>query len=251
MSLLLGAKITSATGGTISSITGYTVHTFTSSGTFTPNGSGPIEVLLVGGGGGAGANIPADNGGGGGGATLYQKFVPVISGVAYTMTIGTGGLVGALPTTGSPGGITTCTYNGGTISVAGGGGGGRSTNNPGAFAPLASGGGGAIFGGGGAGANIIGLGFNGQVGHPNGGGSGGGAGSLATFGIPGSSIAGIGVSYSITGSSVYYGGGGCAGGGGSIHPTSFSTLFGLGGSSNPGSFPVSGLPGVIIIRYPS
>ncbi|PIR04919.1 MAG: hypothetical protein COV57_01980, partial [Candidatus Liptonbacteria bacterium CG11_big_fil_rev_8_21_14_0_20_35_14] len=35
----------SATGGTITTSGAYTIHTFNSSGTFTPNGSGNVEVL--------------------------------------------------------------------------------------------------------------------------------------------------------------------------------------------------------------
>jgi hypothetical protein len=42
----------SATGGAITQSGAYTIHTFTSSGTFTTNGSGNVDVLVVAGGGG-------------------------------------------------------------------------------------------------------------------------------------------------------------------------------------------------------
>jgi len=85
MSLILGAKVNAATGGSISSITGYIVHTFTSSATFTPTTTGFVESLVVGGGGGGGASGATNGAGGGGaGATLYSKFVPVTAGVGYT-----------------------------------------------------------------------------------------------------------------------------------------------------------------------
>ena len=38
----------SATGGTITTVGAYTIHTFTTSGTFTVEGSGDIDVLIVG-----------------------------------------------------------------------------------------------------------------------------------------------------------------------------------------------------------
>ena len=50
-----------ATGGNITESDGYTIHTFLSSGTFTPFGSGKVEVIVIAGGGGGGCN----RGGGG------------------------------------------------------------------------------------------------------------------------------------------------------------------------------------------
>jgi hypothetical protein len=53
-----------ATGGTITTAGGYTVHTFTSSGTFVPTYTGPVDVLLVaGGGGGAAGGVAMPPGG--------------------------------------------------------------------------------------------------------------------------------------------------------------------------------------------
>jgi len=63
----------SATGGTITYSGGYTIHTFTSSGTFTPNGSGIVEVLVVAGGG---ATSSLDRTGGGGGGHSLQSDAP-------------------------------------------------------------------------------------------------------------------------------------------------------------------------------
>jgi hypothetical protein len=257
MTIYVGPRIKSATGGSISTINGYTVHTFSSSGTFIPRENGLVEVLVVGTGGASG-NFPGPNGagGGGGGSVIYQKLVPVLSGVAYTMSIG------ALNT---PNGASTCTYNGGTITAPGGGPGGGASPGiaiPGSPNPLGSGGGGNCTpsgsGQGGLGANIVGLGFSGGAGvNPisnggaGGGGGAGGVGNVGALGIGG--VGGIGVSYSITGVSTFYGGGGFGSSPGtsSIHPTSFPTMFGLGasGGNNTNPLSISANPGCIIIRY--
>jgi hypothetical protein len=212
MSILVGPVTLSATGGTISSITGYKVHTFSTPGvsTFIPRQNGTIEVLVVGGGGAGSVN---GGGGGGGGAVLYNKFVNATSGTPYPITVGA---------VGSPtGGISSCTFNNATI-IAYGGGAGGDPNLSGISSPNASGGGGALTGNrpGGVGAGITGLGFPGA----QGGGGGGAGGAAPGYGGPG----GIGISYSITGTSQYYGGGG----------TSVS------------GFPSPGTPGAVIIRYP-
>ena len=52
--ILPGGRRFSAVGGTITFDGPFTVHTFTSGGTFTPNGSGNVDYLVVGGGGGKG-----------------------------------------------------------------------------------------------------------------------------------------------------------------------------------------------------
>jgi hypothetical protein len=107
----VNGAVTNATGGTITGILnsgGYRIHTFTSSGTFTPTYSGPVEVLVVaGGGGGAGLS-----GGGGAGGVLYTGSFNVVGGLGYPITVGTGGS-GA--TTHSPGGNVT----GGNPSIFG------------------------------------------------------------------------------------------------------------------------------------
>jgi hypothetical protein len=106
------------------------------------------------------------------------------------------------------------------------------------------------------GANIIGYGFNGgsSPGPIRTGGGGGGAGGVGQNGGVGSlgGQGGIGVSYSISGVSIYYGAGGASAPGSPsqiLHPTSFPTMFGLGG---PAEEPlVDARPGIIIIRYPT
>ena len=75
-----------ATGGTITTAGNFRVHTFTASGTFQiTNGTGEVEILMVGGGGGAGSY----SGGGGGGEVLsIQRSV---NSASYVITIGAGG----------------------------------------------------------------------------------------------------------------------------------------------------------------
>ena len=238
MTLNIGQRTTSATGGTISTIAGYTVHTFTTGGNFVPRGSGAIEVLVVGGGGNGGSG--ENSGGGGGGAVIYNKFVNVTSGTPYPITVGA---------VGSPtGGISSCTFNNRTI-IAYGGGAGGSPGQAGFSSPNASGGGGSgqfVYTEG-VGAGITGLGFPGA---PSGGG-GGGAGSTAGIYFAGNG--GIGVSYSITGISSYYGGGG-KGGGGSSSPNGGlpGASYGTGGSAGVNYYGgTPAFPGAVIIRYPS
>jgi hypothetical protein len=234
MTIYVGPRIQSATGGSISNIGTFTVHTFSTFGvsTFTPSGSGYVDVFLVGGGGRSGTT-PTASPGGGGGSVLYQKFVPVLSGVAYTVSVGAGGP--DVPAPGPFAGLaSTCTYNGGSIIAPGGAG-------PFGSNPLGSGG-----GGGGLGANIIGFGFDGggPPGSPGGGGGGaGGAGQPTPNGT-----GGIGLSYSISGVSSYYGGGGGGGSAGVTNPAPSQNNFGYG-SRGGTSAPSTGRPGIIIIRY--
>jgi hypothetical protein len=66
--------------------------------------------------------------------------------------------------------------------------------------------------------------------------------------MPGNAPGGIGVSYSITGTSQYYGAGGSGGypngaPNGGLTPTSYGT----GGRGTP---TIAGTPGAVIIRYP-
>jgi len=80
----------------------YQVQTFTSSGTWTaPTSVTNVDVLCLGAGGGgaAGARIGATNpatpgGGGAGGNAVYIRNVRVTPGVAYTVTVGSGGVGG-------------------------------------------------------------------------------------------------------------------------------------------------------------
>ena len=259
MTIFVGPKVVSATGGVVSNIAGYTVHTFSTVGsfTFTSNETGSVEVLVVGGGGG-GASPSFGGGGGGGGAALFRKFVPVLSNVSYPVTVGPGGS-GIL----AQGNSSIFSYNGGTITAFGGGGAGPlSSPGNGGSSPNASGGGGFGAPGvraiGGTGANVIGLGFpGGSTSAPasnlgGGGGGAGGSGGDAVTQTGGNG--GPGVPYSITGIATFYGGGGGGCGSfiqtmGKLHPTSFPTMFGLGATA-PNDFGLGGArPGVVIVRY--
>jgi hypothetical protein len=143
MTISVGTRISSATGGTITNISGYTIHTFSSTETFVPQGSGYAEVLVVGGGAGC-PSSPASGGGGGGGSVLYQKYIPLLSNVSYPMFVGDVGFGNGL--------ASTCTYNGGSIIAPGGT--VNSVNNP-----VGSAGGKTGSSSAGIGANIIGYGF--------------------------------------------------------------------------------------------
>jgi Secretion system C-terminal sorting domain len=114
---------------------------YTTAGTFTwtPTFSGTVKVECWGGGGG-GAGVPAvgtgtnyrAGGGGGGGSYAIRNIVNVVSGTAYTVTVGAGGAAGSGASTisaayGGPGGassfsggaVTTTTASGGTGGGAG------------------------------------------------------------------------------------------------------------------------------------
>ena len=175
-----------------------------------------VKILLVGGGGGGG-----DLGGGGGGGVVYNSAYQV-----YTQNYSVGvGESGAKYDT-QPYGYNFRGHNGGQsgfgLLVAYGGGGGGSVNAPNSGnkdgAQGGSGGGGAIDssnGTGYGGSAISGQGYAGGNGiyfsgsHLAYGGGGGGAGAVGESGYPiSTSVGGVGVSNSITGSAVYYAGGG-------------------------------------------
>jgi hypothetical protein len=65
-----------------------TVCLFLTSGTFTPQFSGTVEVLVVAGGGGGGMDM---GGGGGGGGVITNSNFAVTAGTAVTVTVGAGG----------------------------------------------------------------------------------------------------------------------------------------------------------------
>ena len=253
----------SATGGTITTSGSYTIHTFTSSGTFTPNSSGNVEVLVVAGGGG-GTGV----GGGGAGGLVYNAAYAVTAG-AITVTVGNGGAVntngnnsvfGSITALGggSGGGWAINGYNGGS-----GGGGGHGSTTIGGTKTQGNSGGGTGFGynGGGNG------GFLGS--YPGGGGGGaGGAGGTAASGTAAGN-GGAGKAYSISGTSKYYAGGGgsglangsgTAGTGGSgvggngatktVASTAPAVNTGSGGGGGADSQPgTAGAKGIVIVRY--
>jgi RHS repeat-associated protein len=199
----------SATGGTVTTSGAYTIHTFTSPGSFIPNGSGTVEMLVAGGGGGGGHNR---GGGGGGGGVLYNAALAVTSQV-YNVTVGSGGVAGSASvdaTDGSNSSFGSLIAYGGrhggsadsvTISYGSGGSGGGAVGDdlPSHF-----------------GAGTPGQGNNGGGGADSAGNRGGGGGGGATSaGVTGTgSVAGNGGSgfvSSISGTSVTYGAGGGAG----------------------------------------
>ena len=209
-----------ATGGTITYVDDYTVHTFTSSGTFTPNGVGNVEYLVVAGGGGGGHFS-----GGGGGAGGYLTGTTNASG-SSTITVGNGGAGGT--TQGGDGDDSIF----GSITALGGGGGANGANgNSGG-----SGGGGASnsYTGG---TGTVGQGYDGGDGNGGGGyggnAGGGGASEAGEDGIPNvNGAGGDGLSSSITGSAVTRGGGG--GGSGDGYSAALKTG-GAGGAGGGGA----------------
>ena len=168
------SNVTTVGGGTETTSGGYTIHTFTSSGTFTVEGSAKtgVDYLVVAGGGGGGST----RAGGGGGGGMVNATNQTIGVGTHTITIGAGG-AGNTGTSGEGtqggntifGSIQTCIgggYGGGE-GVAGGVGG--------------SGGGGSDGGGGGGGTS--GQGNNGGASDgSSGGGGGGGKGGVGEAG---------------------------------------------------------------------
>ena len=249
----------SATGGTITTSGGYTIHTFTSFGTYTPNGSGNVEYLVVAGGGGGGGGT----GGGGGAGGFRTGTGHAVTAQAYTITVGGGGAGGSgLNVAGSDG--SNSVFD--TITSIGGGGGGSNSvvgRNGGS--------------GGGTGHNIAGHG-SGTVGQGNDGGDGGpdapnypgsGGGGAGAVGqnTPSTTVAGNGgngLASSISGSSVTYAGGGgggtystggtngsggTGGGGAATVAGTANTGGGGGAATNNGSNSGVGGSGIVIVRY--
>ena len=218
-----------ATGGGVTTVDGYKIHTFIVSGTFTPSltKEGKIEVLVVGAGGGGSAFSP--HGGGGGGGNVIYDIIDIPKGTApITITVGSGGSVGANGTA-STFGLGPVTANGGQ---AGGGYNGGTSGS-------------GIAGGGGA--------FSG---------SGGGAGAQATQTFKWTDAGGVGgqgYGSSITGTLSVYGGGGGGGHSGS-GKASAPGIYGGGGQGGmaainsggggggaPGA--TAGADGIVVIRY--
>jgi len=111
----------SASGGTVTTSGGYKYHTFTSSGTFTAETSGSVDILMVGGGGGGGGY-----GGGGGGGAVLHSVSKTLTPTTYAITIGAGAV-------GKQSGVTGSTFTGGSTTAfsqtaTGGGTGGRYNN---------------------------------------------------------------------------------------------------------------------------
>lgn len=195
-----------ATGGTITyaTVSGieYKIHSFTTVGTanftLTSPGSVITTVLVVAGGGAGGTD---DGGGGGAGGVIYNPAFTITSG-SYTVTVGNGGssngangansVLSSLTAIGGGGGANS---NGNGQNGGSGGGIGWNVNTPG------SGTAGQGFAGGGG------------TSSPNfcagGGGGAGGVGGTGSGITPGNG--GIGVSYTIAGTTYNVGGGGGGG----------------------------------------
>ena len=221
----------SAAGGTITTSGNYTVHTFTSSGTFTVTGNGPVEYLVIAGGGSGGAQH-----GGGGGAGGYRTASNFsVSDGAYTVTVGAGGAPVAGSANPNNGASGSNSVFGSITSLGGGWGQGWTTGGTSAGGSGGSGGGASLNGGGGSGTSgqgYAGGSSNGSSTFPNGGGGGGGSASVGenSTNLSRAGNGGSGTASSITGSSVTRAGGG---GGGSHSPHAIGTG-GSGGGGNGG-----------------
>jgi hypothetical protein len=245
-----------------------------------------VEYLVVAGGGGGGTLI---GGGGGSGGFRTATGFAVTSGVALTVTVGTGGpgtSNRAIPGTNGTDSVFS------TITSTGGGGGGSFNGSGIVVAPGNGGSGGGSPGNPNSVANPGGLGNTpstspsqgnnggiGQTASPYGGGGGGGATAIGS--VPVGTVGGIGgagTASSISGSSVTYAGGGggaptssvgatggAGGSGGGGNGGSYSPLVaatngtantggGGGGASNDGAagyLSGTGGSGIVIVRYPS
>ncbi|HLJ88723.1 MAG TPA: hypothetical protein VKZ53_18030, partial [Candidatus Angelobacter sp.] len=255
----------SGTGGTVTFSGGQEIHIFTSSGSFSLNGSNAVsaQVLLVAGGGGAGAGSVNNWGGGGGGAGGVVNIGSLsLSPGTYSVTVGGGGSGGASSNAnGQNGGNSTFS----SLTAVGGGfgSGGGYSNSPG-------GNGGSGGGSGGITSSPAFPGGNGTSGQGNSGGSGlfsscgtsggsgGGAGGPGNNGavcsgqVPG----GSGISYSISGSSVTYATGGNGGnyvdqsiGASGAANTGNGGTGGGGGQGVAGGTGGNGGSGIVIISF--
>ena len=247
--------------------TNTTITVTNSTATLTVMVPGEIEILLVGGGGGAGGATTGSNGqstndsrgGGGGGGGVIHKTRFYVGAGTYPITVGAGGAIhrydsskgdsvgrstsgfGLTALGGGPGGLVDPAYNYSIGGLGASGGGGSKHNSNG----KASAGGTAL-----ASAENENMGHAGANAsdYKNAGG-GGGAGAAGNGGKGGD-----GYACDISGETVYYGGGG---GGGSrynaINPGKGGgkANYGGGGSGQGGSssYPESGGPGIVIIRY--
>lgn len=245
----LNAITAAATGGSITTSGPYRIHTFTTGSasggtyTFTADYPGELEVLLVGGGGGGG-NRRA--GGGGAGGLVYVASTPISAG-ANTVVVGAGGSNGQNGHGGRGGNSTFSSFTA-LGGMAGANADSASTQVPGApnlnTTQCNSG-----CGGGTTGDNQLsnaanngnkynyGCAGQGYAGgdaqyNPWGGSGGGGAGGNgANNNVENGGVGGVGLSYSISGSSTFYAGGGAGGG---WDPATIQPAGGNGGGGRGG-----------------
>jgi hypothetical protein len=255
-----------ASGGDIITNDGtYWIHTFLSSGVFTPNQALNTDFLVIaGGGGGAAISSGGAYGAPGGGAGGYRTSVgtsgrnssaetplTLASNTNYAVTVGAGG---AGNTVGSNSVFSTITSLGGGAMVGGSAANGGSGGGSFDFAPQNVPGPGTAnqgFGGGAGSATT----------SPGGGGGAGGAGSTVRQG-------GVGITSSISGSSVGRAGGGGGGYTSSSNATDGGGSGGLSASNNGSNATIntgggggggaangtttsggSGASGIVIVRY--
>jgi hypothetical protein len=220
-----------ASGGTETSYTSggvlYKVHTFTSSGTFVPQTSGQVDMLVVAG-GGAGGN---DHGGGGGAGGFRAVTSHTATAQSYTITVGAGAAsTPAVRGTNAQGADGSNSSALGITSIGGGGGGTYSGSTD---AGRSGGSGGGAGGTGSIGAGTTGQGNNGGTGSLAGHYQGGGGGGASAVGTNSSTLTPNGGSGSSnnfrTGSNITYAGGG--GGNGSYVG---GGQYGSGGSGGGG-----------------
>ena len=232
-----------ATGGGITTVDGYKIHTFIVSGTFTPDltKEGKIEVLVVGGGGGGAYYNP--HGGGGGGGAVVHDIINIPKGTTpITITVGSGGSVGASGTA-STFALGPITANGGGAGsgYAGGTSGSSLAGTSGNFSSGGGGGGGArtasgyMFLGGGIGGQGFGSTIEGSLKVYGGGGGGAGSTYGSNSNYPGAGING-GASGAYSGAAAGLASINSGGGGG-------------GGSGLHGRAASAGADGIVVIRY--
>ena len=145
-----------ASGGDVESFNGYRIHHFTANGSFVPQFSGVVELMVVGGGGGGGSG--SGTGGGGGGVVYFPEYY-VEAGQTYSVIVGTGG-AGAPIDTNAEGADGQLSQFGPIVAYGGGGG----TGDPGAEGRSggSGGGGGNSTGSLGGGGGIAGQGTQGR-----------------------------------------------------------------------------------------
>jgi len=245
------------------------IDTYNSSGTYTPDSAGNIEILVVAGGGGG----CFDRGGAGGAGGLIYNSSFSVTAQEYSITVGSGG-TGSTNSSEKGSNGNNSVFS--TLTAIGGGGGGTGEAITAVGADGGSGGGGGNNGStnpAAGGSATSGQGYDGGQGvytAPNyGAGGGGGASEVGTDGTSTSSgNGGDGLSYDISGTATYYAGGGGAGsylggtdgdgglgGGGDgsqTAPTDGTDNTGGGGGSGGGggedtSYGADGGSGVIII----
>jgi hypothetical protein len=258
------------TGGTITSSNGYRIHTFTSSGNFYSPVANNYEVLVVAGGGGG------TSGGGGGGGLIYNPTVALTAASTTLVTVGNGG-VGGVANAGA-GRTNGANSQFSTLIAIGGGAGGQNDALTAANAGGSGGGGGSTSStptNGGLSTSLQGN-NGGMVSstfypspYPSAGGGGAGAVGNNPVSANTSGNGGIGLPFSISGSSQFYAGGGgggtwnngthgsggSGGGGAGAWPNGVAGTANTGGGGGGGCGGGSGSggaggSGVVIVRYP-